>query len=366
LSSSSLELIEILSEQTNWVTAKNLQGQTPLHIVCKVSGGNNLLEFGVIETLVRVGGAQQINDKDEFSHTPFLSALRPNASLELIAFLLEACPEAVNGAGIDCGGRHKSTGTALEVAVIRDVPTAVLSAVARAGDSSIITSPNSEGIAPIQSIMYKVHRFRNVDHAFHYFERLHRAFLLVSVALGRGVDGESWNDEGVSTSTSLLDLLSVRRRFGPEYVAGELISVLTETPVSSSTNAHGNTPLHIEAGVSQRPSGGERKLRPFGAEERIKNHLLFVLKSLIEAFPTNIFSLNGAGELPFDVMIKSGRGWDSGIAVLVEEYPQAVTAWLERQKSPEHLLPHLLEKVSQHCGITTTLQLLRSIPDYHA
>jgi len=357
-----LELIELICEQKpSWATAKNLQGQTPLHLIIKISRGG-IVDMGIIQTLVRVGGAQQINSEDNFSHTPFLSALREDASLELIAFLLEAAPEAVNGVHSYCVGHHKSVGTPLEVSVVRDVPTAVLNVVVTAGDAPYITLPNAECIAPLETIMYKVHRFRNVNHAFTYFERLHRAFLLVGVALGRCSTGESWNDEGVTTSISLLDLLSLRRKFGSEYVAGELLDHVTETTAESSVDADGNTPLHIEVAVSQTPSRGEVKLRPFGAEERTKNHLLSILRRLIEVYPTNFTSFNDAGELPFDVMIKSDRSWDSGIALIVKKCPEAVTAWLERQNSPERLLPTLLENVTQHCGIATTFQLLRNMP----
>ena len=360
------ELIKLICEQKpSWATAKNLQGQTPLHLIIKISRG--IADMGVIQTLVRVGGAQQINSEDYFSHTPFLSALREDASLELIAFLLASCPEAINGVHGYFVGHHKSVGTPLEVSVVRDVPTAVLNVVITAGDASYITLPNAEGnVAPLQTIMYKVHRFRNVNHTFTYFERLHRAFLLAGVALGRCINGEIWNEEGVTTSISLLDLLSLRRKFGSEYVAGELLDHVLETTAESSVDADGNTPLHIEVAVSQTPSRGEVKLRPFGAEERTKNHLLSVLGRLIEVFPTNLSTFNDAGELPFDVMIKSDRSWDSGIALVVKECPEAVTAWLERQKSPEHLLPALLEKVSQHCGIATTFQLLRNIPKFAA
>ena len=360
-----LELIELICEQKpSWATAKNLQGQTPLHLVCKISRN---VDMGVVQALVRVGGAWQINADDKYGHTPFLSALREDASLELIDFLLAACPEAVNGVHKYFIGNQKSVGTPLEVAVVRDVPTAVLNAVATAGDASYITLLNAEeGISPLSVIMYKVHRFRNVNHAFTYFERLHRAFLLVGVALGRCINGESWNDEGVSTSISLLDLLSLRRKFGSECVALELLDHVLETTVEPSVDADGNTPLHIEVAVSQTPSQGEIKLRPFGAEERTKNHLLSVLRRLIDAFPSHLTSFNDAGELPFDVMIKSDRSWDSGIALIVEEYPDALTAWLERQKSPEHLLPALLEKVTQHCGIATTFQLLRNMPKFAA
>lgn len=195
----------------------------------------------------------------------------------------------------------------MEIAVNRDVPTDVLSVVARAGDVSMITSPNEDGISPIQTVMYKVHRFRNVEHAFEYEERLHRAFLLVAAALGRNGDTELWNDGGVSTSVSLLDLLSFRRKFGSEFVVGELLSFLIDVSLTSPLDPDGNTPLHIEAAVSQRPSRGEIKLRPFGVETRTKNHLRSVLTSLTEAFPTNIATSNNAGELPFDVIIKSDR-----------------------------------------------------------
>ena len=363
-----LELIEILSEQKpEWVTAKNSQGQTPLHLICKVSRG--VTDISVIQTLVRFGGAQQINDGDDYSHTPFLSSLRQDASLELITFLLKACPEAINGVHSYFVGSQKYFGTALEIAVNRDVPSAVLRVVARAGDASVITSPNEDGIAPIQTIMHKCHDFRrNVDHAFDYGERLHRAFFLVAVALDRNVDAELWNDDGVSTSLSLLDILSFRRKFGSEFVVGEVIWFLMDMTLTSPLDPDGNTPLHIEAAVSQRPSRGEIKLRPFGVEARTKNHLCGVLTRLIEAFPTNIATSNNEGELPFDVMIKSDRGWESGIAILIERYPQALLAWLERQKSPELLLPPLLQKITRHCGLATALILLQHFPkfaDYH-
>ena len=358
----SLELIEIICNQKpSWVTAKNLQGRTPLHLLCKISRG--AVDMGVMQTLVRVGGAWQIKEEDEYSYTPFLSALREDASLPLIAFLLRACPEAVIG-------HHKSVGTPLEYAVIRDVPTAVLSAVATAGDASYITLPHTEGfasLAPLETIMYKVHGLyrSDADHSradFSFYERLHRAFLLVSVALGRSVNGESGDEDGVTTSISLLDLLSLRRKFGSEYVALELINHVLETAraLPSPVDAEGNTPLHIEVAVSQ------------GSAERRKKHflltvnLLTVLGMIIDAFPTNLSTFNDAGELPFDVMIRSDRSWASGIAVVVKEYPQALTAWLERQKSAEHLLPALLKKVSKHCGIATTFHLLRNMPKFAA
>ena len=267
-----------------------------------------------------------------------------------------------------CGTHPEEIGTALEIAVNRDVPTSVLRAVARAGDASVITSPNEDGIAPIQTIMYKCHDFRNVEHVFEYEERLHRAFLLVAVALGRNVDAEVWNYDGVTTSVSLLDLLSFRRKFGSEFVVGGLIWFLMDAILTSPVDPDGNTPLHIEAAVSQRPSRGEIKLRPLGVEERTKNHLRDVLTSLIEAFPTNIATSNNAGELPFDVIIKSDRGWESGIAILVERHPEALLAWLERQEFSELLLPALLQKITQYCGVATALHILQNLPkcvDYH-
>ena len=145
-------------------------------------------------------------------------------------------------------------------------------------------------------------------------------------------------------------------------MALELINHVLETAraLPSPVDAEGNTPLHIEVAVSQ------------GSAERRKKHflltvnLLTVLGMIIDAFPTNLSTFNDAGELPFDVMIRSDRSWASGIAVVVKEYPQALTAWLERQKSAEHLLPALLKKVSKHCGIATTFHLLRNMPKFAA
>ena len=189
------------------------------------------------------------------------------------------------------------------------------------------------------------------------FERLHRAFLLLNIALGKKGRGESFENTSVSTSVTLVDLFAVRRRFGAKSVGWKLIDHLLKQTAESPRDEDGNTLLHIEAEVGK-----------VDQSDDIAVHLHYPLQMLLKKFPCDLKVHNNLGELPFDLMIKTDRDWFSGIATLVGRYPQAATAWLEKIESPELMLPILLSKVGNHCDNATMFQLLRSFPefaDYH-
>ena len=343
----SSEVIEFIAEERpSWAIATNTQMQTPLHLVCKVMAATT--DIRVVQTLVRIGGPNQIGNPDIHYFTPLVSALRPDTSLELITFLLDDCPDAI----------HYRSGYTLEMAICREVPTNVLSEVAKAsGAARILRARNTGAAAPIEVIMEMTYNADLHSEEMDEFERLHRAFLLLSIAVGKNGRGESFrNGRGVSTSLTLVDLFTARRRYGAKAVGWKLIHFLLKKCTESPRDEDGNTLVHIEAGVREVARHADRL------------HLYCPLQMLLRKFPDDIRVNNNVGELPFDLMIKTNRHWLSGTATLISRYPQALTAWLERQESPEVLLPNLLRKVTHYCGIATTLQLLQSLPkfaDYH-
>ena len=349
----------IATSRKEWVAEKNNSLATPLHLACKVGTSDTR----IIQILLDVGGTGQLYQGDSEGHTPLHSVCRPDSSEEAVTFLLQSCPYAVKATTM-------LGETCLHLACHRDVPSDVLHAIARAGQREAVVQPNKKGMAPIHIIMSKYrtlcrhHPSGIQTHRLARNEITHKALFLINLLLGGDGNGEDFSsgtdsDEGLTTSVTLHDLLSVRRKYGWSTVDYLLIQRIKKMNIGGpSIDKDGNTPLHVEAGVSPFDAYANKQ-RPFNSNESLTSVLDIVLRSDLSAAEAR----NLCGDLPFDIMVECGRSWNNGMASLVSVYPQALAMWQEKQGGSK-LLPSVLAQVTYHCGIGTTYELLKSLPGF--
>ncbi|GAX11302.1 hypothetical protein FisN_15Lh231 [Fistulifera solaris] len=353
----------LAASNPSWISVRNNAGYSPLQILCK----NGRIDDRIVTLFSRLCGPQIFSDVDLMGNTPLHSAIREEMDVEALRAIIRAYPDALH---------MKTTydDTPLHLAVLRKVNPEVVREVALASSAGLesalatcngrispILIQNTAGQTPIGIAMEEYQKLCKgstctLHNNVHVYQM--RCFTTLSILAKILHYGPSGNENnGQSLVGACIALHRKGARIDPAYIHRALHMFPEEARVA---DVEGNTPLHIEASIPIEKmsllDGNVVNCCDGSYHQRIG-----VLRKLLEIYPEAAKIRNNDGDFPLTLMIQNGRPWDSSFALVVRTYPQALH-WVSTIDAK--LLPHILARVSSHCGSDTLFALLRGRPEF--
>jgi hypothetical protein len=354
----------------HWITVCNNAGYSPLQILCK----QGRIDESIITLFSRVGGPEVFSIIDLMGNTPLHSAMREETDVEALRALIRAYPEALT---------VKTTyeDTPLHLACIRNLSADVVGEVAVASSVGLESAlANCEGrISPLLAtnkagqtpIAIAIEEFRKVCRTCcdqtDYTATQQRAFdvlaTLVKILYFGPTQNEDCDDVDGPKHGLVMACVAVHRRgirLDPLFIRGALRRFPEE---AKCLDADGNYPIHIEASIPVEKMSLLDGRRPVRCGEGCRGNChrrTGILRILLELYPEATQSRNRSGNFVLGLMIQNGRPWDSTFALVVRTFPQAFH-WVRDVNST--LMPRIVERIYNHCGIDTLHALIRARPD---
>lgn len=364
-----MDQIETLAvSNTAWITTSNNAGYSPLQIICK----NGRIDEEIIDLFARIGGPDAFAVADLMGNTPLHSAIRLETKVEALLALIKAYPDAL----------HMKTmydDTPLHLACLRGVDERKVREVTLASSLGLetvlahcpaslspILVPNTAGQTPISIAMEEYSRFCRPSRSRRCCvqgdcgEAQARAFNVLVVLveiLHYGPRAAKSPNQPLNLVSACVALHRKDVRLDPAFIRRAIVQRPQDLRVADE---NGNYPMHVEASIPI------EKMSLLNAPHEgcccggVCHKRIGVLRMLLEIYPEAVRLSNHAGYFPLNLMIQSGRAWDSTFSLVLQQFPQALCS--SGATVGPQLLPFVLQKMSNQCGTDCVFTFLRNIP----
>ena len=364
----------ILERNSDWCTATDSYGRSPLHILCLCvtnpstnrQAEDRSVSIGRLVRSVLDRHPEAASMVDRKGNTPlhrivcWQSQNLNILSRDIARSLLEAQPAAatkVNRAGRD----------ALLHAIHFRAPYCVVNEIITKCPASVT---GYRGKAPLLTLVCRNWYHRDQASSFEGADGYNESLLMPRETLAkklqssdtRALENGHWNPHHISqdiirsycseTKGEVFRWMMTHPGLCPKLI--QRIGYCTfDQCLKVASVSTGNFMLHTIASTPPIDEATTKQVEPHPLTDDAK--AVCPLSEIVEMYPEAARKTNKAGELPLRLAIESGRRWDSGVRALVKANPTA----LLYENIPLGAIPHAFEKVVQEDDLSLTFQVMK-------